>query len=191
VDLIGAIKDAPLIDLGILFGLAVFLILGVLQGAIRRLLGMGVLLVAFLFAANTRDEVGDFLSTNWRQFDLGYNRLLAFLIVFIGLSVLANVAIEVMYKRLDVSPAHPIVDDILGSVVGVLEGAFLLVLVVVILGSYSLPPQKPGDLPQLRDAQDLVVDQSHISHWLHETIAPGFVHILSPLLPADLNAVYP
>ena len=75
MDIVGAIRSAPLIDLGLLLGLTAFFFLGVVQGAIRRLLGIASMLVAFVLAANLRDPVGDFLAGNWTQFDLGYNRL--------------------------------------------------------------------------------------------------------------------
>lgn len=191
MDLIGFIESAPLVDLGILFVLALFVILGVWQGPIRRLLGIVSILVAFLFAANLRDTAGDFLNGNWRQFDLGYNRLLAFVILFLILAVAASVAIQGFYHRVEVSAEHPIVDDVLGGLAGLLEGLLLLLLAVVIMESFPLPPAQPGDLSQLRTAQDLLVNQSHLAGWLNQYVAPTAVHVFSPLLPADLTAVYP
>ena len=191
MDLIGAIKSAPLVDLGFLFGLAIFLIIGVLQGPIRRLLDIGVMVVAFLFAANLRDTVGDFLHQNWRQFDLGYNRSLAFAVLFIVLTLLGTAAVQAYYHRIDVSPSHPIIDDIFGGAMGLVEGLFVLVIAVVILGSYMLPDAKPGDLSQYRSAQDLVINQSHLTHAMRDSVAPVFVHVLSPLLPADVTSLFP
>lgn len=83
MDIVGTIRSAPLVDLALLIALFGFFFLGVMQGAIRRLLGIVSILFAFLLAANLRDPVGDFLAKNWTQFDLGYNRLLAFSIVFV------------------------------------------------------------------------------------------------------------
>lgn len=190
MDLVGAIKSAPLIDLAFLFGLAIFLIVGVLQGPIRRLLDMAVLLFAFLFAASVRDDVGNFLHDNWRQFDLGYNRILAFAIIFVFFTVVGTAIVQVSYHRMDISRDHPIVDDILGGAAGVLEGLFVLLITVVILGSYMLPDARPGDLEQFRTAQDLVINQSHLAHWLRDNIAPTYVQVLSPLLPSDLTSLF-
>jgi uncharacterized membrane protein required for colicin V production len=191
LDVIGLIKSAPLIDLGILFGLALFMIAGVLQGPIRRLLGMASIMIAFFFAANLRDSFGDFLSGNWRQFDLGYNRLLAFAILFGVITVAASLVIQGSYRRTELSPEHPIVDDVLGGVMGVLEGLLLLLLAVIILGSFSLPPEHPGDLSEVRTAQDLLLNQSHIAGWFRDAVAPGFIHLFSALLPSDLVSVFP
>jgi uncharacterized membrane protein required for colicin V production len=191
VDIVGAIKSAPLVDLAIVIGLFAFLFVGVLQGAFRRLLGIAGILLAFLIAANSRDSVGDWLAGNWTQFDLGYNRLIAFVVVFVALSVAAAVLIQIFYKRIELSPDHPIVDDVVGGILGVVEGLVLLTLAVIILNSYPLPPAQAGDISLLRQAQDMLVNQSHIADGLRSGIVPPLVHVLSVLLPSDLVSVFP
>jgi hypothetical protein len=42
----------------------------------------------------------------------------------------------------------------------------------------------------LRDAQRLIVDQSHICGWFKQFLAPTFLHILGPLLPNDLVSLF-
>ncbi len=49
------IFSAPVIDAGIFLGLFFFFIIGMMQGAIRRILGIISILFAFLIAANLRD----------------------------------------------------------------------------------------------------------------------------------------
>ena len=190
MDIPGAISSAPVIDLGLLIGLGVFFFLGVLQGAIRRLLGILSFLLAFLVAANLRDPVGDFLNGNWVQFDRGYNRLLAFVILFVVVAVVSSITIQGIYKRTDLSAQHPIIDDIVGGLLGLLQGLLLLLFVVIMLNSYPLPAAKPGDVTYLRDAQDLLVNHSHIASWFKDVLAPPFVYILSLLLPSDLVSVF-
>jgi uncharacterized membrane protein required for colicin V production len=191
VDVIGAIRSAPVIDLGLILGLCLFLFLGVVQGAIRRLLGIAAMLVAFMLAANLRDPLGDYLSNNWTQFDQGYDRLLAFAIVFVVASVIASIVIQGFYKRTDLSTEHPFVEDILGGFLGFLQGLVLLTIAVVILNSYALPAARPGDLTPVRDAQRMIVQESHIGGGIRDHVAYPFVHILSPLLPSDVVAIYP
>src|ERR1035437_1806 len=183
VDITGAIRSAPVVDLVILVGLGVFFFLGVMQGAIRRLLGIGSMLVAFLAAGNLRDPVGNFLADNWTQFDRNYNKLLAFLIVFVVVAVAASIVTQGFYRRTEISADHPIMDDIIGGLLGLLQGALLLLFVVIILSSYPLPAAQSGDVTYLRDAQDLIRNQSHICFWLKDHVAPGFLHLLSFLLP--------
>jgi len=191
VDIIGVIRSAPLIDLGLILGLCLLLFLGVVQGAIRRLLGTASMLVAFMLAANLRGPLGDYLSRNWTQFDLGYCRLLAFGILFVVASVIASIVIQGLYKRTDLSTEHPFVEDALGGLLGLVQGMVLLTIAVVILNSYTLPAPRPGDLTQVRDAQRMIVQESHIGGAIRDHLAWPFVHILSPLLPSDVVAIYP
>ena len=191
MDIIGFVKTAPVVDLAVVVGFGVFLFLGVLQGAIRRLLGIASMSVAFVIAANLRDPAGAFLADNWRQWDWGYNHLLAFLIIFFVITVVSTILIQSFYKRLEVSAAHPIVDDIAGGLLGVVQGFVLLLFLVIILGSYPLPPARSGDLTPLRDAQDLVTRQSHIGAWMEDSVAPPVMHLLSSLMPSDLVELFP
>ena len=190
MDIIGAIRNAPVFDLGLVIGLGVFFFLGVMQGAIRRLIGIGSMLFAFVIAANVRDSVGDFLAKNWTQFDLGYNRLLAFVIVFVVVAVVSTILTQGFYKRTDISAEHPIVDDIFGGLLGLLQGFMLLLFVVIILNSYPLPKAHSGDVTFLRDAQNMVVNQSHIADWVRHLLAPTFLRILGPLVPSDLTSLF-
>jgi uncharacterized membrane protein required for colicin V production len=191
VDIPGAIRSAPVVDLAILFGLGLFFFFGVMQGPIRRLIGIGSMLVAFLIAGNLRDPFGNFLGDNWTQFDRDYNKLLAFLIVFVVVSAVASIVTQGFYKRTDLSAEHPIVDDIVGGMLGLLQGAILLVFVVIILNSYILPAPRSGDVSYLRTAQDLIANQSHLSIWLKDHIVPGLMHLMSFLLPSDLVSLFP
>ncbi|MGD0121358.1 MAG: CvpA family protein [Candidatus Limnocylindrales bacterium] len=191
MDIIGAIRSAPLIDLGLLLGLGLFVFLGVVQGAIRRLLGIASMLIAFILAANLRDPAGDYLSHNWTQFDLGYDRLLAFGIIFVVASVVASIAIQGLYKRTDLSTEHPVVEDVIGGLLGLLQGMVLLTVAVIILSSYPLPEPRPGDLTQVRDVQRMLVHESHIGGALRDHVAPPVVHIMGLLLPSDLVSIFP
>jgi uncharacterized membrane protein required for colicin V production len=173
------------VDLAIVVGLFVFFFIGMAQGAIRRLLGIISFLFAFLLAANMRDTAGDFLAQNWKQFDLGYNRLLAFCLIFGVGAIALSLLIQGFYKRTDISAEHPILDDIVGGLLGLLQGFLLLTMIVILLNSYALPAARSGDVTQLRDAQNAIHD-SHIAAGMRDTIIPPIVHILSSLLPADL-----
>ena len=190
MDIVGFLKSAPIVDIGILLGLFGCLVVGVMQGAIRRILGIMAFMVAFLLAANLRGPVGDYLAQNWHQFDLGYNRLLAFTITFVVGAVAASIVIQGFYKRTDLYARHPIVDDAIGGLLGLTQGLLLLIMVVVILNSNVLPPVQNGDVTPLRDAQDLIVNQSHIAGWFRDVVAPPFVHIWAFLLPADLVSLF-
>jgi energy-converting hydrogenase Eha subunit B len=149
------------------------------------------MLIAFIFAANLRDPVGDFLAGNWTQFNLGYNRLLAFGIIFIVGSVVASITIQGFYKRTDLTADHPIADDAIGGLLGLAQGIVVLTMLVIIFNSYTLPPPHSGDVAQVRQAQDLIIHESNIAGADKDYLVPPFVRILSPLLPADLGSLFP
>src|ERR1035437_3081070 len=108
LDMADFLKSAPIVDIVILLGLLAALLLGVMQGAIRRILGIVAFAFAFLVAANLRETLGDYLAQNWRQFDLGYNRLLAFTVTFVVVAVAASIVIQGFYKRTDIYAKQPI-----------------------------------------------------------------------------------
>ncbi len=191
MDIVGAIRSAPLVDLGVVFGLCAFFFLGVMQGAIRRILGIIAILFAFLLAANLRDPVGDFLASNWTQFDVGYNRLIAFGGVFAVGTAAFSIVIQGFYKRTDIVAGRPIVDDIAGGALGLLQAFLLLTIAVVIFNSYTLPTAQSGDVTLLRQAQDLLIHQSHIAGGVKDIVVPVFIHALSLLLPSDLVSIFP
>ena len=191
MDIVGFLKSAPFVDIGILLALFGCFALGVLQGAIRRILGIMAFAFAFLVAANLRETLGDYLAQNWHQFDLGYNRLLAFTITFVVAAVAASIVIQGFYKRTDIYAKHPIVDDAIGGLLGLTQGLLILTMAVIIMNSSVLPPAQSGDVTPLRDAQDLILNQSHIAGWIRDVVAPPFVHIWSFLLPSDLVSLFP
>jgi uncharacterized membrane protein required for colicin V production len=188
--MLGAIQSAPIVDLAIFMALFAWFILGVMQGAIRRLLGILSMLFAFLMSANLRGPVGGYLTSQWHQFPDGYNNLIAFTLLFLVLFVGFSILIQGMYKRMELSAAHPLYDDIAGGLLGLLEGFTLLVIAVIILGSYTMPAAVSGDVSVLRQAQDLLINQSHIAAGLRDHFIPPMLHLLSGLLPGDLVTAF-
>jgi uncharacterized membrane protein required for colicin V production len=188
--MIGAIQSAPLVDLAILIVLFGAFIVGAMQGAIRRILGIISIVFAFLLSANLRDPVGDYLAGQWHQYPPDYNRLIAFVVLFGVLTVGFSVLIQGFYKHTELSAAHPILDDIVGGLLGLLEGLVVLTIVVIILSSYTMPPHFAGEVDQLRWA-DQLLSQSHIATGMQTTIVPPLVHALSMLLPGDLVSMFP
>ncbi|MGZ6267533.1 MAG: CvpA family protein, partial [Candidatus Limnocylindrales bacterium] len=183
------IFSAPVIDAGIFLGLFFFFIVGMMQGSIRRILGIISILFAFLIAANLRDPVGNLLKDNWTQFSPGYNQLLAFVLLFIVGAVASSILIQGFYKRTEIYAKHPIVDDLIGGALGLVQGALLLLVVVIILNSFTLPTAQSGDVTFLRNAQD-AIHRSTIAGGVKDVLAPPFIHVLSFLLPSDLTTIF-
>ena len=150
--MIGEIQSGSLVDLAIVIVLFGAFVVGAMQGAIRRILGIISIVFAFLVSANLRDPVGGYLAAQWQQYPAGYDHLLAFGILFCALTIGFSVLIQGFYKRTELSAAHPVIDDVVGGLLGLLEAFIVLTIVVIILGSYTLPDPFPGEIDQLRSA---------------------------------------
>ena len=61
MDVVGAIKSLNIFDLLVLFFVFGFFVAGFIQGTLRRLIGLAIVVVALLFAINLRDPLGSWL----------------------------------------------------------------------------------------------------------------------------------
>jgi len=172
-----------------LFGMFV---LGFMQGTIRRLLGLGSMLFSFLFAANLRGFVGPFLAENWNQFPDDYAVMLGFLIVFIASTVAFSLIIQGFYHRTPLFQKYQFVDEAIGGILGVIQGAFFLGCIFVILDSYFLipgAPQSGGELPFLRGFFDFYTT-SGTAELFRTQLIPGFFNIFGILIPDNIQTFY-
>ncbi len=112
------------------------------------------------------------------------------MIIFIVGAVASSILIQGFYKRTEIYAKHPIVDDLIGGALGLVQGALLLLVVVVILNSFTLPTAQSGDVTFLRNAQD-AIHRSTIAGGVKDVLAPPFIHVLSFLLPSDLTTIFP
>ncbi len=180
-------------DLLVVFVLAAMFILGFIQGTIRRLLGIAAILFSFLFAANVREPLGEFLSTNWTHLAPEYAVMLGFFAVFFAASVAFTLVIQAFYKRAPLFEKYTVVDEILGGLLGIVQGVLILIAIVVILDSvFEIPgvPKTNTEMPFLRELHD-AYDPSTTARILRETIIPGFFAVLGPFIPDALRQFFP
>ena len=172
-----------------LFGMFV---LGFMQGTIRRLLGLGAMAFSFLFAANLTSVVGPFLAENWNQFPDEYAVMLGFLIVFVAANIAFSLIIQGFYHRQPLFAKYTFVDEVLGGILGVVQGAFLVGCLIVILDSYFLipgAPQSGGELPFLRGFFDFYTT-SGTAELFRTQLIPGFFNIFGVLIPDNIQFFY-
>src|SRR5262245_19922054 len=167
-------------------------VLGFMQGTIRRLLGLGAMLFSFLLAANLRGGIGPFLASNWNQFPDAYAVMLGFGIVFTASMVAFTLIIQGFYHRQPLFQKYNFVDEILGGILGVVQGALFVGIIIVILDSYFLipaAPQSPGELPFLRGFFDFYHD-SGTAALFRSLLIPGFYNVFGLFIPDDLQNFY-
>ena len=107
--------------------------------------------------------------------------MLAFLLVFIALAVASSIIIQGFYKRTDIYAAHPVVDDIVGGLLGLLQGFVVLTIMIIILNSH-VPPEGAGQVTELSTAQDATPDR--LEHCRRDPGQPRAAAGPRPVAPA-------
>lgn len=181
------------VDLLIVLYFIGFFVLGFAQGTIRRLIGIGAILLSFLFGANLAEPLGQFFGDNWTQFPRSYSYMVAFGLVFavasIGLALLA----QSYYKPQQLFQKARFADEILGGLLGLLQAAIVFGAVLVILDTYfRIPgvPTDPDELPFLRDFWG-GLDHTQFAALFRNTLIPAGFAVIGLLVPDRLKILYP
>jgi uncharacterized membrane protein required for colicin V production len=183
-------------DLVIVLVLFAFFILGFIQGTIRRLIGLAAIVLSFILAANLREPLGDFLKANWRQFPAEYAVMVGFGTVFAAAIIASTLVIQTYYHKIPLFQRNTVIDEMLGGLLGVVQGLLLLGAAIIILDSYFTLPGRVSDneLPVLRDVYEAYAPPgkpaSTTALIFRETLVPGFLAVTGPVLPNGLRAFY-
>ena len=180
------------VDVLIVLGLIGFGILGYAQGAIRRLVGIATMTFSFFLAAQLSVPVGSFLAQHWEQFPAQYAYMLGFLMLFIAGFVAFALVVQGTYSKVELFAKHPIVDEALGGVLGVIQGFLLLMFVTIILDQFFLRPSFAPNAEEVPLLANLwtAIDGSRIGQTLHETAIPNFLSLVQFLIPSGILAIY-
>jgi membrane protein required for colicin V production len=186
------LRSLNVFDLVVVLVMFAFFIVGYIQGTIRRLLGIASILFSFLLAANLRDPLGGFFAANWTQFGPEYSYLIAFGVVFALAVIGFSLTIQTFYTKVELFEKYPIVDEILGGVLGILQGVIILGAIIAILDSFFLVPGIAPDsdeLPFLRALFD-ALNPSGTALLYRDTLLPAFFAVFGPLLPEVIREQY-
>jgi len=198
VNIAETIRSINPFDLVIVLVLFAFFILGFMQGTIRRLLGIAAIVLSFILAANLRQPLGDFLKANWTQFPPEYAVMVGFGTVFVAAMVSSTLVIQSFYQKVPLFAKHPVIDELLGGVLGVVQGVLILGAVIIILDTWFTIPGQPArdnELPGLRaiyeayDPPGAPVSQTALIY--RDALIPGFLAVTGPVIPDALRAFYP
>lgn len=186
------LRSLNVFDLVVVLVMFAFFVVGYIQGTIRRLLGIASILFSFLVAANLRDPLGDFFAANWTQFGPEYSHLIAFGVVFVTAVVGFSLTIQTLYTKVELFEKYPVVDEVLGGLLGVLQGLIILGAIIAILDSFFLVPGIAPDsdeLPFLRTLHE-ALDGSGTALLYRDALLPAFFAIFGPLLPEWIREQY-
>ncbi len=188
------IQHLDIFDLLVVAGLAAMFLIGFIQGTIRRLLGLAAILFSFLLASAVRDPLGTFLASHWHQFPPQYSWMLGYLTVFAVGSIAFSLVIQGFYKSSPLFPNASFADELLGGVLGILEGLLILGALLIILSSTfaASPPvlKSDAELPFLRDFWN-ALDGSGTASIFRNTLIPAFLLLFGWAVPGDVRSIYP
>jgi uncharacterized membrane protein required for colicin V production len=192
VDIAGFFAKVNLTDLVIFAYLFGWFVLGYAQGAVRRVVGILTITFSFFLAGQLNVYLGAFLAEHWVQFPKNYSEMIGFGTLFVAGAIAFALIVQGTYKRVAVFAAYPIVDEILGGLFGLAQGALLLLFVVIILDQFFIlgpTTPNPAELPILRPVWE-AINGSWTGNLLHTQVIPGFVALTGFLLPASVRSLY-
>ena len=188
------IQHLNIFDLLVVFGLSAMFLVGFIQRTIRRLLGLAAILFSFLVASTVRDPLGSFLASHWHQYPPQYSWMLGYLVVFVAGSLAFSLVIQGFYKPSPLFPNASFVDELLGGVLGVVEGLLILGALVIILDSTfsAFPPVPKSDheFAFLRDFWTALNNSGTVGVF-RNSILPAFFIPFGWAIPADIRSIYP
>jgi membrane protein required for colicin V production len=192
VDIQGFLASVNVTDVFVFLYLFAFFILGFAQGAIRRLVGIASIVFAFFLAAQLQLPLGQFLTKSWQQFPAAYGEMIGFLILFLLAVVVFSILIQTGYHRAEVFPKWPIVEELIGGVLGIFQGFLILMFLTIILDQAFLPASSGIDADELPFLRDLwtAINTSGTGELLHSSVIPRFVGFVSLVLPSTIRVVY-
>lgn len=177
-------------DLVIFLALLAMFIVGYAQGLVRRLLGTAAILFSIVLGVLLRPTVGDYLQQQWTGLAPLYSHMVAFAAVFLASAVTLSLAIQLTYRPAPLLTRYPVLDEILGGLVGVVQGIIILIAVFLILDPYyTLPAVQdaigPGEFTLLRTIHDLL-DDTWTAGVLRDAVIPPLLSVFGFMFPADI-----
>lgn len=181
-------------DLVILLALLAMFIIGYAQGVVRRLLGIAAVLFAIVLGSYLRAPLGDYLSHEWSQIDPSYSFMVAFGAVFVATWITLSIGIQITYRPAPIFQRYPVLDEILGGLLGVLEGFLILIAIVLILDPYFTQGRVRetagvGEFGLLRSLFDLL-DPSLTADILRHSVIPAILGVVGFLFPPDVRDTF-
>jgi len=179
------------LDVIIVLALFGMFVLGYAQGSIRRLIGILAMTFSFFVAALLHVPLGEFLAQNWTQYPRDYSFMIAFLTIFVAAVIAFALVAQTTYHKVELFAKYPVLDEILGGILGVAQGLLLLLYVTIALDTFYYPNAGtfPGELGLLRTVW-VAFSDSAIGTQLHLVVIPTFLGYLTWLVPASVTAKY-
>jgi len=174
-------------DLVVFLGLLAMFIVGYAQGIMRRLLGIVAILFSLGIAAQLRAPLGDYLAQQWTASRPEYSWMIAFGAIFLGAAIALSLGIQFSYRPAPIINRYPVLDEVLGGVLGVLEGLIILAAILIIIDPYfsAFPAQPGAEFAPLRGLSDFI-DNAISAQVMRDHVIPSVLSWVGFLFPKDV-----
>jgi uncharacterized membrane protein required for colicin V production len=181
-------------DLVIALALLAMFIVGYAQGTVRRLLGIAAIVFSLILAAQLRPGLGSYLEQEWAGIQPSYSHMVAFGAVFAAAAITISLGIQITYRPAPLFEKYPVLDEIVGGLLGVLEGIIILIAILMILDPHYGQPSvqqrvAPGEFTLLRDVHRLL-DDTLTASILRDTVIPAILAVIGALFPPDVRDAF-
>ena len=187
-------EDMTSFDVVAFLFLVGWFILGYVQGTARRIFGIIALVFSLLVAAQLRQPLGDYLASQWTTAPREYSYMVAFGALFTAFWVAISLGIQWAYRPAPLFQKYPVIDEILGGLLGIVEGGILIVVVLLVTDPYfhgtAGQTASGGEFPVFRALHDFLND-SVTAKYLRENVIPNILAVVGFLFPQDVRDVFP
>jgi uncharacterized membrane protein required for colicin V production len=181
-------------DLVILLALLAMFVVGYAQGTVRRLLGLAAIVFSLVLAAQLRAPLGEYLANEWSTIDPSYSFMVAFGAVFVAAAVTLSLGIQITYRPAPLFPRYPVLDEIIGGILGVLEGLIILIAILLILDPYYTQAKAQqqvgfGEFTLLRTLHEFLTN-TLTADILRNSVIPPILAVFGFLFPQDVRDAF-
>lgn len=177
-------------DLVLFLALFAMFVVGYAQGITRRLLGTAAILFSLFLGAQLRTPFGGYLAQQWTHISPDYSYMIGFGAIFVATAVTLSVGIQIGYRPAPLLYRYPVLDEILGGVLGVIEGLIIFMAILIIIDPYFLgaglvPGGINGEFTPLRSLHSFI-DDSVVAAVMRDNVIPALFSVLGGLFPDDV-----
>jgi uncharacterized membrane protein required for colicin V production len=177
-------------DLVIILALLAMFVVGYAQGITRRLLGIGAILFSLGLGATLRTPFGGYLAGQWTSISPEYAYMFGFGAVFVAAAIALSFGIQISYRPAPLLYRYPVLDEILGGCLGVVEGLLIFMAVLIIIDPYfrgigAQTGAVNGEFGLLRSLSTFI-DDSVFASVMRENIIPSVFVVFGWLFPKEV-----
>lgn len=181
-------------DLVIFLALLAMFVVGYAQGVVRRLLGIAAIVFALVLGAQLRQPLGAYLAGEWVGISVSYSLMVAFGAVFFATAVTLSLAIQLTYRPAPLFTKYPVLDEIVGGILGVIEGIIILIALFLILDPHYNSPQAganpvAGEFALLRTLHGFL-DQTLTAEIIRGSVIPAILAVFGFLFGEDVRQTF-